>query len=230
MARNGLSVGAEGPISQDFKFDSPAPTPVFHDLDIYDCRGQKLLAFTVDNVLSEDECQRLIDATEARGYAQALVNVGFGRQELMDDVRKSDRFMSDDKDFAKSLLDRLTGGELFPNSFKKHDVVCLNERLRFLRYYKGGFFAHHHDGCYIRPDGSERSYVTLQLYLNTPAKGGATTFFSVYTKDGKPIEKIAVNPRPGKVLIFQHNILHEGSLLEEGVKYAMRTDIMYKNK
>ena len=30
--------------------------------------------------------------------------------------------------------------------------------------------------------GKERSYVTLQVYLNHPQKGGATTFFSVYNK------------------------------------------------
>ena len=36
-------------------------------------------------------------------------------------------------------------------------------------------------------------------------------------------------PEPGKVLIFQHNLFHEGSLLISGCKYAMRTDIMYTN-
>lgn len=29
------------------------------------------------------------------------------------------------------------------------------------------------------------------------------------------------------MLIFQHDILHEGSILEEGRKYAIRTDVMY---
>lgn len=28
-------------------------------------------------------------------------------------------------------------------------------------------------------------------------------------------------------LVFQHNILHEGQRLQSGVKYLMRTDIMY---
>lgn len=33
----------------------------------------------------------------------------------------------------------------------------------------------------------------------------------------------------GSVLIFQHGgLLHEGAEVKEGVKYTMRTDILYK--
>ena len=49
--------------------------------------------------------------------------------------------------------------------------------------------------------------------------------------------QVAVVPRAGRVLVFQHDILHEGSLLRclsptldpcrSGTKYAMRTDVMY---
>ena len=196
------------------------------------------MAFTVDCLLGEKECEKVIEMTEERGYGKALVNVGGGKQVLMDDVRKSDRFMSDDVEFAGVLLERLKKEEegrrergekeLFPLVYKEKEVSGLNERLRFLRYYKGGFFSQHNDGCYIRPGGKERSYITLQLYLNHPKQGGATTFFSVYTKNGARRGPVAVIPEPGKALIFQHNILHEGSELEEGVKYAMRTDVMYR--
>ena len=33
--------------------------------------------------------------------------------------------------------------------------------------------------------------------------------------------------RTGSILIFQHDIMHEGSLLEDGIKYTIRTDVMY---
>jgi hypothetical protein len=36
-----------------------------------------------------------------------------------------------------------------------------------------------------------------------------------------------VRPEPGMVLIFQHNILHEGERLGSGKKYIMRSDVMY---
>ena len=35
--------------------------------------------------------------------------------------------------------------------------------------------------------------------------------------------------RTGSILVFQHDIVHEGSLLEDGIKYTIRTDVMYDN-
>ena len=38
---------------------------------------------------------------------------------------------------------------------------------------------------------------------------------------------VGVTPKIGRVLVFQHDILHEGSVLVRGTKYTMRTDVMY---
>jgi hypothetical protein len=35
-------------------------------------------------------------------------------------------------------------------------------------------------------------------------------------------------PKTGTAVVFEHNILHEGSPLEGGVKYIARTDIVFK--
>ena len=45
-----------------------------------------------------------------------------------------------------------------------------------MKYNDGDFFKAHYDGAYLRPDGSQRSRITLQLYLNGGFKGGETTF------------------------------------------------------
>lgn len=37
-----------------------------------------------------------------------------------------------------------------------------------------------------------------------------------------------VEPRPGRVAIFQHKIRHEGCEVVRGTKYAMRTDAVYE--
>ena len=102
--------------------------------------------------------------------------------------------------------------------------MSLNERLRFLRYDPGHKFEAHHDGEYWRPDGIERSYITVQLYLNEGFEGGSTTFIHPH----KHWEKKEVVPKIGSVLVFEHAILHEGSALIEGRKYCVRTDVMYK--
>ena len=55
--------------------------------------------------------------------------------------------------------------------------------------------------------------------------GGKTTFMSGF--NGPSERDVGVTPKIGRVLVFQHDILHEGSLLVAGTKYTMRTDVMY---
>ena len=59
-----------------------------------------------------------------------------------------------------------------------------NERMRFLRYEKGGFFGRHADGSYESLEDKdkgkpyERTLYTLHLYLNGDGvSGGETTFW-----------------------------------------------------
>ncbi len=53
--------------------------------------------------------------------------------------------------------------------------------------------------------------------------GGATTFL----RPGK--RRLEVNPKAGSVLIFQHDgLLHEGSVVDAGTKFTVRTDILYE--
>jgi len=89
----------------------------------------------------------------------------------------------------------------------------------------------HCDGTYETPDGKERSYFTLHLYLNDAVgkdgkkqlEGGATTFF-----DGTLSQRIDVVPKVGRVLLFQHRFLiHSGDDVISGEKFTLRTDIMY---
>ena len=73
----------------------------------------------------------------------------------------------------------------------------------------------------------------MHLYLNDSKAevgdkadlvGGATSFLS--TDETK---KIDVDPRSGRVLIFQHSgLYHCGDDVKAGTKYTMRTDIMYE--
>ena len=89
-------------------------------------------------------------------------------------------------------------------------------------------------------DGSEESFITIQLYLNEGFEGGNTTFISSSSKAdnvGVVPRYIMILfhckiftpvPRIGRVLVFQHDILHEGSILVQGTKYTMRTDVMYR--
>ena len=79
----------------------------------------------------------------------------------------------------------------------------------------------------------QESLFTLHLYLNDSQAavgdsaeliGGATPFLSDDTK-----RRVDVDPKTGRVLIFQQRkLLHSGDDVKEGVKYTMRTDIMFE--
>jgi hypothetical protein len=57
------------------------------------------------------------------------------------------------------------------------------------------------------------------VYLNDGFEGGGTTFLD--------LDEV-VEPAPGMALLFQHPILHEGPEVTSGIKYVVRSDIMYR--
>lgn len=186
--------------------------------------GRNVLAFTIDEFLSKQECQELIDLTEKKGYETALVNVGNGKQ-ILSSHRQSDRCIIDDSDMAKRFFKKVK--DFLPQEINGHKVLGLNERMRFLRYDKGDYFKPHLDGNYVRDnDPTEKSTVTFFLFLNEEFSGGACTFVH-YDDETKNVPCPA---KTGRLLVFEHRIYHEGSLLVEGRKYAVRSDVMYKKK
>ncbi|KAI4860477.1 hypothetical protein F4820DRAFT_108283 [Hypoxylon rubiginosum] len=117
------------------------------------------------------------------------------------------------------------------------DFYRVNKRMRFLRYGAGQFFRPHCDSAYREiADGHDvMTHYTLHLYLNDSRQevgdkadlvGGATSFLSSDEK-----RKLDVDPKAGRVLIFQHRRLyHSGDDVKEGIKYTVRTDIMYRSR
>jgi hypothetical protein len=55
--------------------------------------------------------------------------------------------------------------------------------------------------------------------------GGATTFHSNLDPD----KRMDIDPKVGRVLIFQQKrLLHSGDDVVAGIKYTMRSDLMYE--
>ncbi len=107
----------------------------------------------------------------------------------------------------------------------------------------------HIDGTFETEDGSQRSFFTIHLYLNDSAqaleaengnqsetqglsstgekptlRSGATMFHSRNYQKEMPVD-----PKAGRVLIFQHRgLLHSGAEVTAGVKYTMRSDLMFQ--
>ena len=174
----------------------------------------------IRNVLTKQECDDLIKLSEEQGYEDALVNIGYGRQQKMPSFRNCQRMMIDNVEMAHCLWKRLH--KFIPTYFNDSRKIAFNERLRFLRYNKKEFFGPHFDGTYVRPNG-EYSQITLLLYLNNNFKGARTNFLDMADETNYHAPIIT----PGMVIMFQHDIFHEGAMLEEGTKYIVRTDVMY---
>ncbi|KAI0099389.1 hypothetical protein F4814DRAFT_453272 [Daldinia grandis] len=225
----------------------------FADTVLTEYKG--LYAVVLDHVLSPSECAKLIELAEASvppknknktngsPWAPALVNVGGGYEVEVLEYRNGDRIIWDQQDVVDRLWARLEQvpeikGALLTAEGPKGtvwDFQRINKRMRFLKYGQGQFFRPHCDSPYgeTADDGKAvRTHHTLHLYLNDSKQevgdaadlvGGATSFLS-----SNQARKLDVDPKAGRVLIFQHQRLyHAGDDVLDGVKYTMRTDIMY---
>lgn len=128
----------------------------------------------------------------------------------------------------------------------------LNECFKLARYNQGCRFSPHIDGPWV-PSDDVASIFTVLIYLNGPDstsfpfKGGETNFLSppcgvnstsaeTNNIDGGLIAKSqrhhsvisSVVPKTGSALIFEHNMLHEGAPIIEGVKYILRTEVLFR--
>lgn len=184
-------------------------------------------AFLLHNFLSDQECDELVALTERMGYNPAKVTTYGGKMVSLDTVRKGSRLIWDtQQSWLEPLWERLKHHlpDLGNSSFRPSE---LNNRLRFLKYEPGDYFRPHYDGAYCAGP-EKRSFMTFIAYLNDVKEGGQTNFFKRST-ERKPA--VSVAPRRGNAIVFFHDHelspLHEGADIPIGVKYAVRTDVMY---
>ena len=103
----------------------------------------------------------------------------------------------------------------------------LNERLSFLRYEQGHYFRFHCDGKLELPDG-RMSRVTVQIYMGDAEVEGGATRISQGRRDEMAF--VDIEPKKGRVLIFQQRgLFHSGEDVTKGVKYALRSDFMFRH-
>lgn len=195
------------------------------EIKITDLKFNKF-AIILDNVFTKEECDSLIKLSEEVSENYEIAKISYDDEQIIDkNYRNNQRWLNFDKKLAETFFTKIKS--YIPIEFEGNPISCLNERLSFLKYSTGEYFRAHEDGYYIRPDDSEMSYITVQIYLNDVKEedGGATTFI----KDtyNRIYQDYSVIPKVGRVLLFEHDIKHEGSILKNGLKYCIRTDVMY---
>ncbi|REC59060.1 oxidoreductase, 2OG-Fe(II) oxygenase [Chryseobacterium pennae] len=169
--------------------------------------------FLIEDFLSEAECNEYIALSQEKNFEEAKINVG-GRQMMSKGIRNNDRLMIFDNNLAEDLFKKAI--TFLPQEHENCRLLNFNEMFRVYKYSPGQQFKMHRDGSYIRNE-KEKSFYTFLIYLNDDFEGGETEFENLFT----------VAPKKGTALVFYHPLRHEGKTLISGLKYVLRTDIMY---
>lgn len=178
--------------------------------------------FEAAEFVSADFCKQMIAEAHELGFKKATISTERG-VEAVPGIRNNDRVIFDDPELAKTLW--LKAKPAFSAPFKGAVAIGLNERFRLYCYHPGQFFDWHQDGEYRSPGGAVSRF-TMMVYLNEEFEGGSTSFADVFSPFH--FADFTIRPATGKALFFHHPLSHRGDPVLSGVKYALRTDVMFE--
>lgn len=169
--------------------------------------------WTIKNFISQEECAHLIEFSEQQGYQEAEISLQSGPK-MIKGIRNNSRLILTDPVLAAGYWDKLKS--FCPEQLDDTIAVGLNEQFRFYKYENNQRFKRHVDGRFKRNE-LEESRITFMIYLNEQFDGGETAF-----------DEISIIPKTGDALLFIHEVKHEGCPVKSGIKYALRSDVMYR--
>jgi len=204
----------------------------------------------IDGVLDTQWCKKVIDVTD-KFYTTM-------KDEYSKNSRDSDRFLTINKDLAEllwfaikdHLFHYLKSSENVnrpktPFGFGVKGLwnpIKINECFRFNKYLApSSGFEPHRDSLYVE-SFNKRSIYTILIYLNDINEdlGGKTVFIEPNInktdecptvkeeiKDGHKITS-SIKPKSGLIAIMCHNRIHSAEPLHSGLKYVIRSDIIFE--
>jgi predicted 2-oxoglutarate/Fe(II)-dependent dioxygenase YbiX len=168
--------------------------------------------WTIRHFLLPEACAELIAQSEAIGYKPAEVGFSTGAA-MMRGIRNNSRLEYESAELANAYWVHLQSH--CPPTLDNSAAVRLSEKFKFYRYEPGERFKRHIDGR-VGLAGDE-SRITFMIYLNDNFDGGTTAF-----------DEVTIYPETGTALCFIHETKHEGAEVTRGVKYVLRSDVMYR--
>jgi prolyl 4-hydroxylase len=173
---------------------------------------------TLENVITKEESERLIELGHAEGFKQSVIADGTVDGHAYAGRTSSNawcQFKCYNDTLAQSALARVTEISMIPEQN--------SEYWQLLKYGEGEFYHNHHDygGAHkIRQQGVR--ILTIYLYLNNVEEGGGTSF---------PSLNVTVMPAQGRALIWPSVLnedpnemdprtFHEALPVLKGVKYG----------
>ncbi len=185
---------------------------------------EQRLLWTVPDLFTPGECSALLEGARDQTWLPATVNSAEGR--VVDaHLRDSTTAVLRDPDLAAELYRRVRPHvparmttELGGRGRVRMDLAGVHLPLRIYRYQPGQHFGLHQDQSYFA-DADTRSLLTFMVYLNEDFGGGETEF---------PEQDRTIVPKTGSALLFQHMLLHAGKRVTSGIKYVLRSDVLYR--
>ena len=183
--------------------------------------------FILNNLLTPEECDFYIKECEKVGFS--CLADQFPSYYRINDRVLTLSFEMADAIFARMepLLTRNDVIRIRPIGFGNEGTwrpIRLNECFKIMKYTSGGHFTPHFDGPWV-PREDESSVYTVLIYLNTEYAGGETKFLD---EDNPKHVYHQVTPSVGMGLVFNHDCFHEGTPVLSGVKYLLRTEVMFR--
>lgn len=202
------------------------------------------------NFFTQFECQHHIDRCEAIGFSEIDE-----KGSTLYATRRHGRSSSLQPDLAGDIFQRLV--PLIPDEMDGMKVSHCTSNIRFYRYTAGQSFGCHIDESNPDPDlAGGLTKLTVLVYLSggkkdkgkekgktmtatRPLVGGETIFYNEMTtkvggkKKSIQTETARVAPQCGTLLVHSHGdrcLTHEASPVVEGIKYVLRTDVVYGPK
>lgn len=180
---------------------------------------------TVDDFLSGDDCQSLIQAASGSLERSKIVNAGAEKVESERRTNSNARVTKEQSPAVPRMLMLLSMYLRLP--------ITHAEGLQILHYGPGQEFKPHHDGFSLddkpqrtemyEKSGGQRLFSTM-VYLNDVDAGGSTDF---------PNLDLSVAPKQGRLLIFANTgagsrfmttlSLHAGTPVTQGEKWSAIT-------
>jgi hypothetical protein len=160
--------------------------------------------FTIDDIMSQDDCTNLIMAVTTAGFNKSSQSGGghgrTGREDartsefhVMIDNVLSSKIWNSIKKFAPPDVTHLSASGYVSNAnvAKEWKPVMVNDRIRIYKYEVGEVFPEHIDYKMCRKvyrDGKQyqqMTFMTLLIYLNDNFEGGQTGFWTQHDEIGK---------------------------------------------
>tara|TARA_Y100000816_G_C25928617_1_gene484209 strand:+ start:119 stop:823 length:705 start_codon:yes stop_codon:yes gene_type:complete len=173
------------------------------------------IIFTIDNFLSNKECDEIIKLSKNRKFSRGYV-LDSESENTVSDIRTNSLIWIDHGTnyLTKKIVNRISTIVNLPPENA--------EDIQLIRYKKNEQYRHHYDAFHIGSDltSNQRLYTAL-VYLSDVDKGGETDFKELSLK---------IIPKKGKLIIFKNCLsdnrtphpksIHAGLPVLEGEKYA----------